>query len=584
MKITIKTDYKSIEAPQEFTLPDFVVLTGKNGSGKSHLMEAMTKPDICVITEDERRLDRIKYIGFNGLNPQVNTDGDYITITNQRKSAWDQLKQQINELNKNYNGNISLYLRNNVNNRQGILGYWLKRANGDINQLTEDFVYENFEISSNEIFSSQFASIFKLYQMRYDENKYLIFKNETDGENNDVLTDDEFISLYGPKPWELINDMLKFAHLPYRVNHPTGHREVSFHLCLTEINSGIQIQVNDLSTGEKVLMSLALSIYNSNEESARPDILLLDEPDAPLHPEFSKVLINAVENSIVKKAGVKVIISTHSPTTVAMAPEACLYRMVKTKSSPEKVSKQQAINILVQDLDNIRLSFENRRQVFVESNYDVQYYSRLYSLISESVPTSPQFLPPRSSEGSNCDEVSSIVNALRRLGNDLVYGIKDYDNRNHSSEYVFVLGDGNRYAIDNYIFDPIYIAFLLIRENIIKTADTELPDFTYVSLSNLSKEQIQTLINYVIKALDLNSNNIIEYQTQGGESFTISQEYCQLQGHELEKRIIKKWPRLNAIKGHGGDNVLKNYVLETVCQDYPQYISSDFVALFKKIL
>lgn len=584
MKITITNDYKSIKAPQEFTLPDFVLLTGKNGSGKSHLMEAMTKPDICVITEDERRLDKIKYIGFNGLNPQVNTDGDYITITNQRKSAWDQLKQQINELNKNYNGNISHYLRGNVNNRQGILGYWLKRAKGDINQLTEDFVYDNFEISSNEIFSSQFASIFKLYQMRYDENKYLLFKNETDGEDNDVLSDDDFIATYGPKPWELINEMLEFAHLPYRVNHPTGHRETSFHLCLTEINSGIQIQVNDLSTGEKVLMSLALSIYNSNEESARPDILLLDEPDAPLHPEFSKVLISAVENSIVKKAGVKVIVSTHSPTTVAIAPEESIYRMVKSEGCPKKVCKQQAVNTLVQDLDNIRLSYENRRQVFVESNYDVQYYNRLYSLIDESFSTIPQFLPPRSSGGSNCDEVSSIVNELRRLGNDLVYGIKDFDNKNHSSEYVYVIGEGKRYAIDNYIFDPIYVAFLLIRESIIKTTDIELPTFTYVALSNISEAQIQTLIDYIIKSLDLNSNNIVEYQTQGGETFKISQEYCKLQGHELENRIVKKWPRLNAIKGKGGDNRLKNYVLGTVCQDYPQYISSDFVALFKKIL
>ena len=48
------------------------------------------------------------------------------------------------------------------------------------------------------------------------------------------------------------------------------------------------------------------------------------------------------------------------------------------------------------------------------------------------------------------------------------YGIKDFDNKNHSSNYILVLGEGKRYAIDNYIFDPIFVAFLLIRENIIR--------------------------------------------------------------------------------------------------------------------
>lgn len=585
MKIKIHKEYKSIKAPQEFDLPDFVVLTGKNGSGKSHLMEAMSKYEFAIVSDGGKELPKIKYIGFNGLNPQVNTDGDYLDITNRRKETWNQLKNQIAELQTRYGNNVQGYV-NSGTHRKKILGHWLTLAKGNIKDLTEEFVYDNYEVSSDEIFSSQFASIFKLYQIRYDDNKYLQFKNETEGEHNKVLSDEEFKNIYGPKPWELINKMLEFAQLTYRVNHPKGHRETAFHLCLTDVNSGIEIQVNDLSTGEKVLMSLALSIYNSKEESARPDVLLLDEPDAPLHPEFSKVLISAIENSIVKDAGVRVVISTHSPTTVAIAPEESLYRMNKETSRPEKITKQQAVNILVQDLDNVRLSFENRRQVFVESKYDTQYYNRIFGLVSQKfdLPTLPQFLPPRSSDGANCNEVSEIVNALRGYGNDLIYGIKDFDNKNHSSQYVLVLGENKRYAIDNYIFDPIYVAYLLIRENIIKTEDIGLPPLTYVDLSKLNDEQIQTLINSVIGALGLSSNNEIEYKTQGGKCYKITQEYCTIQGHELESRIISTWPKLNSIARGGGDNKLKNHVLDTVCKDYPDFISIDFVDLFNKIV
>lgn len=585
MRININKEYKSIKAPQEFELPDFVVLTGKNGSGKSHLMEAMSKWEFCIVNDNDKQLGKIKYIGFNGLNPQVNSDGDYLDITNRRKDAWNQLKNQIEEMHRFFGNNIDGYINSNKN-RKNVLGYWIKRAKGNIEDLTEEFVFDNYELTSDEIFSSQFASIFKLYQIRYDENKYLQYKNDTEGENNKVLSDEEFKILYGPKPWDLINDMLEFAQLPYRVNHPTGHRETSFHLCLTDVNTGIQIQVNDLSTGEKVLMSLALSIYNSNEENARPDVLLLDEPDAPLHPEFSKVFISAVENSIVKEAGVKVIISTHSPTTVAIAPEESLYRMNKQTGRPEKITKQQAVNILVQDLDNVRLSFENRRQVFVESEYDVQYYSRLFNLISQkySMPTLPQFLPPKSGKGSNCDEVSEIVNALRRFGNDLVYGIKDYDNKNNSSQYVLVLGEGKRYAIDNYILDPIYVAFLLIRENIIKTEDAGLPPFTYMKLPKLSDDQIQSLINYITDKLEFSSTDKIGYNTQGDKRYEIARDYCTIQGHTLESKIINKWPELNAIVRGGGDNILKNYILDTVVKDSPDYISTDFIELFNKII
>lgn len=583
MKIHINKDYKSINAQEEFELPNFVVLTGKNGSGKSHLTEVMSQNDFCTVSDESGVLTNIKYIGFNGLNPQIDATGDYMAIIQQRKDMWLQIQDQLDEIKRSWNNDIYRYLNFYDKERTKALQLWVNKVKGDLGKLTEDFVLDNYEISSNEMFSSQFASIFKLYQIRYDENEYFKYKNATIGEKNVVLSETEFESKYGPKPWNLINNMLERARLPYRVNHPEGHRDASFNLKLSDINTGIEIQVNDLSTGEKVLMSLALSIYNSNEEMARPDVLLLDEPDAPLHPEFSKVFISAVIESIVKKAGVKVIISTHSPTTVAIAPEDSLYRMDKILGHPQKTTKEQAISILIQDLENVRLSFDNRRQVFVESNYDVQYYNRIFRRLLSPMTTFPQFLPPRSSNGANCDEVSGIVNALRGIGNDLVYGIKDFDNKNHSSDFILVLGEDKRYAIDNYIFDPIYVGFLLVRENIIKTENIDgLPSITYVALSKLKYEEVQILVDYIIKELGLWSDNTVNYDVQDGKTFKATSEYFTIQGHSLEEKIKDKWPKLKSI-ARGGDNILKNHMLDTVIQDYPQYLSMDFVELFTKI-
>lgn len=585
-KVSINQVHKSINIPQVFELPDFVVLTGKNGSGKSHLMEVMTLSEKCSIFDDEANLlSQVKYIPFNGLNPQVVENCEYVGLTNNRKQGWNNLKQYIEDfrnLHKRNNWTIDYYLRSDKG-RMKVLGKWVKLAGGNVDNITEDFYNDNYEITSEELFSSQFASIFKLYQMRLVDNKFNKFLNETEGQNNKVLTDEEFERLYGPKPWELINKMLSRAGLTYKVNHPEGNKkELDFNLHLTDINTGTEIHVNDLSTGEKVLMSLALSIYNTKEETSRPDVLLLDEPDAALHPEFSKVLVGAIKESIVEEAKVKVVISTHSPMTVALSPEESVFLMDKTKSKPVKICKQQAVNILTKDLDNIRLSFENRRQVFVESQYDVQYYNRIIHLIWEPLSTVPQFLPPKSSSGSNCDEVSAIVSALRGFGNDLVYGIKDFDGNKHSSEYVLVLGENQRYAIDNYVFDPIYVAFLLVREGILKTESMGLPAMRYIQFNQLDDTQIQTMIDHIIKDLNLDSGERVSYTVQSGKQFMATKEYFLHQGHDLEAKIKNKWPQLNKI-AQKGDNVLKNYMLDRVWSDYPEYISTDFIDLFKKI-
>lgn len=588
MKVQIKQKYKSIRIPQVIDLPDFVVLTGKNGSGKSHFMEVMTKPEFsAVFDNDENPLTQIKYVPFNGLNPHIEERCEYLGLTNLCKQAWNDVKNLIADYErvKRFHHDISFkrYVFDD-RRRKNLLGKIGEIVNWNLSFITEELFFKNYEISSNEMLSSQFAAIFKLYHNRWLDNEFGKFMNEKYGHHNKNLAEEEFEKLHGPKPWVLINNMLSSAGLKYQVNHPEGcNKELDFKLHLTDMDTGTEIQVNDLSTGEKVLMSLALSIYNTKEETARPDILLLDEPDAALHPEFSKVLVHAIQESIVKEAKVKVMISTHSPMTVALAPEKSIFVMDKGVNKPIKITKQQGINILTKDLDNVRLSIEDRRQVFVESIYDVQYYSRIVLLLLGELSTVPHFLPPRSSKGSNCDEVSLIVNALRGIGNDLVYGIKDFDGNNHSSDYVLVLGENTRYAIDNYVFDPIYVAFLLVREGILKTEDLGLQSVKYVELNCLDDAGIQAMINYVISKLGFAMTNVVKYKVRSGKEYNATRDYFMCRGHDLEDKIKITWPQLNRL-ARGGDNMLKNYMLEHVWYDYPYYISQDLVDLFKKIV
>ena len=595
MKITIKKEYKSLRSLPTFELPDFCMLTGKNGSGKSHLLEAISKQEIVTVSCDDKNIANIKYIPFNGLNPKVESDCQYLTLTSNKKQIWSQINHLKTEYSRIREKNPRLTMLDILQHIGGndstkrLFMHFMTLNNENVELINEDFFDKNYDISilnPNEVFSSQFAAIFKLYHTRLEDNNYRIYRNEKFGEHYDVLTDDEFVLKYGPKPWTLINEMLTNARLPYRVNNPEGqNKEADFHLCLRDDERNIEIQVNDLSTGEKVLMSLALAIYNTSENEFRPDVLLLDEPDAPLHPEYSKVLVEAVKKSIVEKACVKVIMTTHNPTTIALGDEFDIYQMDRNLGYPVKVSKRFALNLLTNDLENLRVSTESRRQIFVENLNDVGYYERIIRLLKVELPISPQFLPPHNRNGSNCEDVKNIVTSLRGLGNDLVYGLVDYDNHNADMGYVYVIGGQKRYAIDNYIFDPIFVAFLLVREKIVKTSDMGVAEYTFTKLNNLDDASVQIIIDYIAAQLNLTIDERVEYITQNGKKYQISKSYFAIQGHELEQKIMNKWPQLNSVKrGKNDENILKNYMLDNVISEYSEFLSNDFIETFSKIV
>lgn len=589
MKVTIKREYKSLKNLSSFELPDFCVLTGKNGSGKTHLFEALMMNRHAVIADDTgKRLTKIKYVPFNGLNPVVNSVCNYNDLMNQRKSIWQRISNAMQDLSKASVGHniLSLIPERSI---QKLCKEMLDEVEGDISKLTEARCNQKFDLENGDptaIFTSEFAAVFKLYHARLEENRYNIFRNREYGEERPVISDKEFEEMYGPKPWDLINQMMQDAHLPYTVNNPEGQgKEEDFVLHLEDKTRELEIDVNDLSTGEKVLMSLALAIYNTSDEGHRPDLLLLDEPDAALNPEFSKVLIDAIDKSLVKGAGINVIITTHSPATVAMADEKCIFIMRKDEGQPKKVTKHEAVGALTRDIRNLRVAVEDRRQVFVENGNDVEYYEKIFNFLNIKFPTTPYFLAPHNKNGCNCEDVHNVTKFLRDHGNDTVYGIIDYDKRNKSEEFVFVLGDGNRYAIDNYIFDPIYIILLMINENKVPEDAPDYVKCTFRKFAELSQEQIQTAIDHIVKQLGFDiTKEQVDYVVLKGMGFTVPKSFFEYNGHDLETKIISTWPALNCVrKGQPGEKVFKNYMLDTIIREYPEFLSNDFIKTFDKL-
>ena len=101
MHIKIHTQFKSLKPGKEVDLPDFCVLTGKNGSGKSHFLESLVQKNIAEIINEGTiiSVDKIKYIKFNGLNPQINPNCSKDDINQKITNFWNPLSQMIRDSN-----------------------------------------------------------------------------------------------------------------------------------------------------------------------------------------------------------------------------------------------------------------------------------------------------------------------------------------------------------------------------------------------------------------------------------------------------------------------------------------------------
>lgn len=604
MRIKINKSFKSLIPGKEVELPDFCILTGKNGSGKSHFLEALTQNVAASIYDENGKpynVSDVKYIPFNGLNPQIDVSCNFENLNQFVAECSRVLKQIIrkfvdvsvvtnknewflDQLNSSFHHGFS-----NIPQTQTALKTILEKSGKEFDQLTEDDIrqyiqYLDFE--DNTIFNGHFALIFKAYHVKYDDNEYKKYQNATNHTSYNVLSKEQFVELNGPEPWDFVDGILKDAKIPYSVSNPKGtDRDSIFSFKLIDNQKGIEIQPSALSTGEKVLMSLALAIYDSSNNNIKNKILLIDEPDAALHPEFSRFLLSTLKNHIVKKAGIKVVITTHSPTTVAMADEECLFEMDKNEKIPQKVSKEKALSILTAEIPSLRVSIDKRRIVFVESDLDAEFYERVFELLNPSMnlDIQPAFFAPHNREGTNCGDVKDLMNKLTNT--DGVYGIIDFDNVNHSSGKVKVMGEGGdtRYTKENYLFDPIFVGLAILRDGIEMRPDN-LTIEKFNSSSNIDK---QKLIDWVENELNLNQGEILEYETMSNEKFRINSDWINHDGHGLENKIVKRWPAFQRLKDgfrNKGSDAVKSAMLSTVIRDNCQYLSKDFEILFKSLI
>ena len=400
MLLQHKQTYLSITEFNDVDLPDFTILTGLNGSGKSHLLTAISQGSVTVDEKATQSIILFNYENFRLENEQQFTP---YQMFEERTKAWDIFTQSkfgiydrvsaskkdlgqdydhILDLCKKYNKSIweltaeeveeekifnklsqykntiehhfSDHRRTKSEPISKIILEIIKSLPCSIDEISKD----EFEISykpytfKNDFLPVQLGKVFVDYYSKYDENEYREYQNSKHKRKiYDVLSESEFIKTHGLKPWEIINKILKFnPTLPYTINSPEGKsRNESFQVKLVhKTKKNVFADFLHLSSGERVLMALVASIYKSTTDGLFPDILLLDEIDSSLHPSMIRNLL-AVINDIFLENGVKVILVTHSPTTIALAPEQSIFVMrPEGKNRIVKSSRSNALATLTE--------------------------------------------------------------------------------------------------------------------------------------------------------------------------------------------------------------------------------------------
>ncbi|WP_320052004.1 AAA family ATPase [uncultured Acetobacteroides sp.] len=500
-------------------------------------------------------------------------------------------------LNK-YMSNYSLFCNQMINNhytnkyQKNRLNKIKKETNKDIHQLTLDDFHKcliHIDNNNTDLFQHNLAETFKRYHLKYENNLYNKFRSN-ELKNKDIvwLTDEDFTEKYGEAPWILLNKILSEANLNYKVNTPENQsRDVPFGFKLIDNSTEVEISINDLSSGEKVIMSLVLALLNTSEDEVLPEIILMDEPDASLHPSMTKQFLNVINNVFVKEKGITTIITTHSPTTVALAPEESLYVVSKSNERIKKTTKEKALKTLLDGVPSISINYENRRQVFVESKYDVFFYEKVYQKIRSYLhdDISLHFISS-GTNGSGCsDQVKEIVKKLNSFGNKSIFGIIDWDCKNVSKDNILVLGENKRYSIENYIFDPILITAFLLREKFITRDDLGLTkNESFTDFKNLSQDKLQQIADYTINRVKSKIN------PSEGECYNIKYIndteikipiwYLQLQGHDLEEKLKEEFHQL---KKYNKEGELKNEIINKIIDDIPELIPHDLLDVFLRI-
>ena len=419
MKLQLRKPYLSIGQLDKFELPDFAVLIGRNGIGKTQLLDAIKNNHISVsgsVDSDIQKYD------FNSFQPKSSdpanwkiinlfdlviqkffspSDDSTALVEVARKIHEDKTSKFANDLSKldefdqiaheNFYKNLRAneivscgdYIREirekvfipattfnftRANQNQSVTSSLLPLAmkiSGKLPHLLKEEDFFNATNYEGDTIANRLNEIFITYKLE----QFVWAHRESEKYEKSVMT---LLLEYGkkiPAPWIKLRDHLEslrvlfdsdelfnfeFTDPENDVINFSSFQQYQFQTEFRNLQTGNIYPLENLSSGEKILMSLCMATFNRKMGRRQPNLILLDELDAVLHPSMIKAYIYCLKEFMVKN-GTRVIIATHSATTVSMLEEGEIFRIERERNNINvvQVSKSNAVSELSEGLATI---------------------------------------------------------------------------------------------------------------------------------------------------------------------------------------------------------------------------------------
>lgn len=535
--------YKSIGRFEWREIPPLAVLTGVNGSGKSHLLELIYRHLRGALDaySPEIRLDSGPLPILPAEVVLVSSDMAVADVAVLDPTEYmRQVERTFEAVHSDVHSGRFDQLLAEMNRRAGFM---VESVSLDEFQryLPPDFAM--YPAADNVL--EGLTTAFLQYRM----SMFNLWEHEH-------LSGEAIRQRLGAPPWEVLNEVLAATQFRYRVISPEGTTLISRYTLRLRAEDGTELLPSELSSGEKVILSLVMWLYRSKHYNRFPKLLLLDEPDAHLHPSLTRDFLDAIRTVLVERYGVRVILTTHSPSTVALAPEGSVFEMRRNEPRITRAASQaKTVALLTAGLIAVGPS---TRYVLVEDEDDSRFYSEVDELIREAAARDDTldyalapgvaFVPASTGRGATKtgggkNQVGGWLTKLQQVGLDAVFqGLIDRDDANASGPGLHVL---SRYSLENYLLDPIVVfAALAAHERAPAVAGITVRAGDEHTLRDRAPEELQRIADVVFSAIQPHLGTLDKAETEltdvtfiGGPTLRYPKWLLQRQGKALQQRI-----------------------------------------------